>query len=669
LECVCDAGATCPDGLRFIPNVEGSTWSTVGGTYALEGCPPGYELTTNQECSLCPALSYCLGGKRAHVPCPDGVFARPGSNSSMSCAKVVYVVAALTLKVFIREFSSAEEKNLQLALSLISEVDPGDVLVVSIVESGYESTQVISKIAIPDVMRAAQLRSRLSKVLLNPSALAASLNQTATFPSAFTMQSVTVTECPPGFDLVLGSSALNIGSDGLCEDCQASYYCPGWSAGRQACPSGTFSKPGSNSSTACIPAVFVAVDVSLPIPPANFTMSVQAKFKAALASAAGTTPDRVIIIGFSPSSVSRRSNNAATVTQIQSQVAAKDLATANSMCGRLDSAALSSELASQGLPAASVGTVALLNPSVVTDDKRTAILVGVLVGGFALLLFGVSMWLWTSKKKSESEEETILQMRVEEIRKKLHLTVKDGFLLSSERPSFWNRRTDIVFLRKSHLESVARFSMFQDFDVMLFDAFCLSLDSCNGQNRLQYSALCNWILEISEILIKPDSEIENGAAKPGQTRTLQAGERFRYFTKKVCRTRIWRDDPDLFADLKKNAAVMMAKIVDQCDQRYSDLCKEPGGDQLIAFEPKESDPAYGFWVKLEDGMSYTKSFPVQSPEVSSSNAVSTEAATLGQNSLPIEISTGSFLQPGDQASQAFHKTLTRQDHQEVRPLP
>ena len=215
------SGASCPDGSSFISIVPGSLWVRSSGVYLLQGCPPGYELIVLSEvCSMCPAFSYCLGGSNAHIPCPDGMFSMPGSNSSLLCYRPTFVVISLKIPSFIEDFSTADQTELRKGLALAAEDAVGKVVIQSISSSSFEVTRIISMIARQDAVSAAHLRVKLAILFLNSSILSQQ-----GIPLA-SLDAVSVTACTPGFELVIDESSLT-GSDGICDLCPASYFCVG----------------------------------------------------------------------------------------------------------------------------------------------------------------------------------------------------------------------------------------------------------------------------------------------------------------------------------------------------------------------------------------------------------------------------------------------------------
>lgn len=58
--------------------------------------------------------------------------------------------------------------------------------------------------------------------------------------------------------------------------------------------------------------------------------------------------------------------------------------------------------------------------------------------------------------------------------------------------------------------------------------------------------------------------------------------RFRYFVGTMCRARIWRyHDGALFEALKRHVQSLVDEAALSCDCRYGNICKEPGGSELI----------------------------------------------------------------------------------------
>jgi hypothetical protein len=173
---------------------------------------------------------------------------------------------------------------------------------------------------------------------------------------------------------------------------------------------------------------------------------------------------------------------------------------------------------------------------------------------------------------------------MDEIRQQLKISKKDGYYVGSERPSLWTGSGDVFFLRRNHLEAAARLALLQDFDVALFDAFCLSLESETktvGYDR--YHALGEWLLRISEGLIRPELSSNSKRGRHSSATILK----FRFFVQKVGKAKIWADNPLLFIKLQNKARDYLDEIGNQCEARFKDLCAEPRGNELVTVQPEK----------------------------------------------------------------------------------
>jgi hypothetical protein len=579
------AGAICPNGSSFLSRIAGSEWASREGTYKLQSCPPGYELVAAAEaCHLCPAFSYCLGGATAHVTCPGGLFASPGSTSSNSCYKAIFTVISVDFPVLFNEILAANQADLQSRISRYAEVPDGDVVIDSISSVSIQSTRIIFMIASADIAREERVASKLLTSLASPAAFATE------GLTVSRLNVIAVTACKPGYELTITASTLT-GSDGTCTLCPASSYCVGGSAGRAACPTGMYVPLGANASSLCEPAVFVSVSVLLPIPPENFTKSMQQKFVQAVATTAKVPEDRVTITSIEPRQA-RRAGLAASL--VKTQIAAADSISASSYSNNLDASGLNTALASAGLPSGSLTEVSIVSSVYHSTGIPSWVIAVSIVAAFIIVLVTVLVIAWKCLKKQESIDDRTLREKVTEIRKELKLTNQDGYYLTSERPSYWNRSKEVIYVRRIHIEAAARLALGQDFDVPLFDAFCLSLEGEKTENEIimgrnddKYLAVAEWLLEISADLIKPDDEEAGFTGTDADiAKCPPAAVRFRFFVHKVSRAKIWTEVDFLFPRLQRRANDFMNEIARQCDSRFACLCEEPKGRELLAIQPE-----------------------------------------------------------------------------------
>ena len=355
-----------------MPLVNGSTFQISDGVWTLTGCPSGFYLNA-QQCQRCPALFYCTGGGLPATPCASGQYALPGAGSKEACFAAVFVVVAINVQIPRPIFSevqlqfqvSAEERfkrSLARAANLSS-----DYVSLDIIQEGNDpgTTTVTSRVATRDAQAAAVVFEALDS-----NHLSAEFTSEGLF--SLTLISLQVTACVPGYEL---SSAQT------CQLCSSNYFCPGGPSGRQACLAGSFSPPGANSSSGCVPVVFVVISVNLPILPSNFTADIQAKFRAALALTAQVPLQRVVV-----TSVSRR--GAASQLVVNSEVAADDAASAEAVRGRVDLTQLNANLMQQGLPKSASVLVTVADTGSQSAASGAVSLPAVLggsIGGFLFL--------------------------------------------------------------------------------------------------------------------------------------------------------------------------------------------------------------------------------------------------------------------------------------------
>ena len=133
----CPVGAVC-NGNSLTSRVSGAVWvgDTATGQYLLVSCPAGYVMQAatldGQQCLLCPATYYCVGGSAQSSSCQDGTYSPPGTNSSSYCLPVVYVSVALDLPLTQDEFTTTLQASLQQALAAAAGVRVGFVMLSSI---------------------------------------------------------------------------------------------------------------------------------------------------------------------------------------------------------------------------------------------------------------------------------------------------------------------------------------------------------------------------------------------------------------------------------------------------------------------------------------------------------------------------------------------------------
>ena len=430
----------------------------------------------------------------------------------------------------------------------------------------------------------------------------------------------TLSSCPAGYEIV--ETVTQYGQQ--CLFCPASSFCEGGTAAAIPCPQGTFSTPGSNSSVACKPVVFVTVDISLPLSLPDFESN-QDKFVRALSAAAGVAIGNVVVTSFS--GVGRRSwrkqehistdcedthwlakfrrlivgrpchsqtNQFGLLSStsdilIFSNIATPDINSAKRIIETLNQNSLDTALYLQGLPQANSVMLSIAEQNIQSSQSYQQIVIGCIVGfsGFSICL-GLA-WYWLLKRKQGvTKDVKMLTSMIEEIRTKFRITRKDGYLLETEGQSCWNRRNSSIVVLQNHIVAAARLALFQDFDVTHFNSFCYFIEGnvCSGhQDESRYAVLRSFLLGISKELIRPDipKYDQDFHATTLFHESLDAVSRYRLFFQYLMKCRIWSEDRDLYENLRQVAREYMNEISDHCEIRYLELSKESHGQELISF--------------------------------------------------------------------------------------
>ena len=383
----CPTGALCPDGACAVLKSSALTcpggdiivgaWTidNATGLYALNGCPPGYFLNSEQ-CQICPAMYYCSGGTLPSTPCASGQFSLPGSTVKGNCSPSVFVVLIITLPILRPFFTDQTSMQFQTALAYSASTDSAHVIV-DIVQSGNDptTTEVSSRIATSDALAAASLVKGL-----DPQKIQARL-QIHSFQGA-SLTSVEVTACIPGFELQAQPPPST------CQPCPSNSYCLGGTDAHVPCPDGSFSGLGANSSSACKQAA-VMLGITLPITSSNFTSDLQFRFRNALASTVGVKTDLVTIVAFHDA---RRAGAGSLL--VTSEIAAESPVSAQVISSKVETSSLNSYLKAYGLPESSSASTEIKSIIPVASSGSSISLpavIGGCIGGFIFMTIVISI--------------------------------------------------------------------------------------------------------------------------------------------------------------------------------------------------------------------------------------------------------------------------------------
>eukprot|EP00292_Cryptomonas_paramecium_P002656 CAMPEP_0113679356 /NCGR_PEP_ID=MMETSP0038_2-20120614/10580_1 /TAXON_ID=2898 /ORGANISM="Cryptomonas paramecium" /LENGTH=2825 /DNA_ID=CAMNT_0000597341 /DNA_START=49 /DNA_END=8526 /DNA_ORIENTATION=- /assembly_acc=CAM_ASM_000170 len=184
--------------------------------------------------------------------------------------------------------------------------------------------------------------------------------------------------CPAGYYLSKASQD--------CKLCPAESYCRGGSDEQPyACPLNSFSPAGSTNDSACEPAVFVTVSVTLPMSRSEFG-EVSSLFLSALAAAGGAAVSRVVL-----ESSSRRdaSSSDALTVQVVAKLAASGIDQARSFQQHLSADEIRRQLSERGLPGGVLNSIlvsSVVDESKVDSPNVSAALIGGICGAVVLVL-------------------------------------------------------------------------------------------------------------------------------------------------------------------------------------------------------------------------------------------------------------------------------------------
>ena len=206
-----------------------------------------------------------------------------------------------------------------------------------------------------------------------------------------------------------------------------------------------------------------------------------------------------------------------------------------------------------------------------------------------------------------TEDEKVIKRTARQLRAKLKIRQKDGFILSSERAPLWRRQVSFTVIQTTHMEAAARFSRLRDdFDIKHLDNFCLCLQNSGRDNELR-----EWLLGQCFTLLDPNDTTTLTNAKrlqelsgefnlqlfmrktfggrvADQDKVFGAEQRdwtqeirFIYFKTRIWPLSVlWEGNQDIFYELQRIAGTFMQDLGGQCTARYLELMGEPKGKEL-----------------------------------------------------------------------------------------
>jgi hypothetical protein len=257
----------------------------------------------------------------------------------------------------------------------------------------------------------------------------------------------------------------------------------------------------------------------------------QPSFLQAVASAAKVSVDAVVLVG----ATAKFGNS----SFVEVRIAADEAKQALVICSSLKNTELNLALARQGLPAGLLLTCALdEQPIGAGNDMLMTVVIGSAVGAVLCCTFCISILFKCQRIQNKDENE--ITKATKELRHRLRIERRDGYLLGSDWIYPWQTRTSAIHLHKSCMESATKLSLLRDFSTLQFDAFCISLIQPvypPAGRSLQHIALYDWLLEIGKWLIQPSIKGDKSIINPETGREWTERERFAYLDK-ICQCQV-----------------------------------------------------------------------------------------------------------------------------------
>jgi len=280
------------------------------------------------------------------------------------------------------------------------------------------------------------------------------------------------------------------------------------------------------------------------------------------------------------------------------------------------------------------------SPVIVRKQFGSLELALVVVGVVLVLILVCVIWMSHIRGIKLDPDEQMLRLRTVELRERLQITRKHGYILSTDKIVTWSR-SRYVIIPKVLMDSAVQLMLLKDFDLDAFDAFCVlvantehntdngdwGMSSDVGFTRMMIggeeeasdataqpppsfinksshlSLLRRWLLDLaSETLMelsigKPERMVHDvddvmdqstswtrRSGLPMDRRLMTRAQMYRYFHSKMLKVRIFRDEScSLFLELKQHVQVFTNQLTSKCNVRFRNLIAEPCGPDLCRF--------------------------------------------------------------------------------------
>ena len=211
-----------------------------------------------------------------------------------------------------------------------------------------------------------------------------------------------LTSCPAGYSIL----NPDLHDAQMCMQCQPGWFCKGAADQALKCPTSTHSVEGATKFSDCVDVSFVEIMVTLPLAQFEF-QDMQASFRTAIAAAAGTAADMVVISDFFQVD-SRRGGDANRMLLSDSRhldvtvrVAAESRLATIDIAERLNAETVNQNLVKEGIPPGLIKSEPkmIMNPKLPPEFPVVAVTLGI-VSILAAVMFLTTIVLWNRWRKA-----------------------------------------------------------------------------------------------------------------------------------------------------------------------------------------------------------------------------------------------------------------------------
>jgi hypothetical protein len=233
-----------------------------------------------------------------------------------------------------------------------------------------------------------------------------------------------------------------------------------------------------------------------------------------------------------------------------------------------------------------------------------------------------------STKPVRDEDDVSFEVCQVELRQALMLTQKNGYILSNETPSFfqrWFSSRKLVVIPRRHMEAAVRLWLLEDFDIGAFDALCVMVADSEYNSRIPEDVPLMAVQKVP-------GDLESSSRPIGQEAHLQmrihSQRQMRNEAQELIRTWLLEFAVSVLKDIQKKSSNSAQQIlVEKSDQvlishfaSFPSLTKKfelfPGNRRALETYFREKIMAVHLWQADSTNSTLATSSPRHQPYVS-----------------------------------------------------